>query len=742
MAVPQLFFEKSTHLEDALGRAAAECGIDHQYWDIFGHSHEASPEALKSILHSLGWDTTSVETIDAKRAQLFAGLYTASLQQTLVVGDSERFVPLTLPANTVSLVTYEIILELGDVVASEIATAQLPLLREVHFDGKVWQTYQLPLSAQLPLGYHRFTLKLGGSDAVVSNLILCPDCAYLSGRLAQGGKTAGFNVALYGLRSKRNWGCGDFTDLRALIDWSVREVGFSFIGVNPLHALHNRTPYNTSPYLPLSVFYKNLIYLDVEKVPEFAACPAASALFQSEEMQRQIQGLRASAFVQYQGVDSLKKRFLRLLHRAFRDAKNADSPRTRSFASYCEREGDLLHKFALYCALDQILHEEDQNRWTWRDWPIVYQSPDSPEAKAFADQHASSVEFYKYVQFVIDEQLAATQQYAKEAGMQIGLYHDLAVATDSCGADLWAHRSFFVSGCRVGAPPDDFSPKGQDWGFPPPNVLEHRATGYRLYRESIRKILEAGGALRIDHVMRLIRLFWIPAGMEAAQGTYVRDNASDLMHILALESVRSECIIVGEDLGTVTDEMRAMLAHYRILSYRVFYFEKNRDGSFKHSSLYPALALVASTTHDLPTLAGFWINRDIEARKAAGLADEEGYRRQLADRQREKQHMLDALLFEHLLPDSYERNAANLPELNGELHNAVIGFLMNVPSQILLINQEDFTKETEQQNLPGSTSQYPNWQRKMRYSLEDLYSGEAKGYAQMFRDQLVRSGRA
>jgi 4-alpha-glucanotransferase len=741
MAVPQLTFQRSTHYEDALGRAAAECGIDFQYWDIFGHNHLASVEALKSIVTALGWDTSSADTIDEKRARMFTSLYTASLQPTIVVGDSERFIPLTLPGNTGARVSYEITLESGERVAGELDTAHLPLLREVHFEEKTWSTFQLPISTHVPLGYHQLVLRLNEADATVSNLIVCPDRAYLPEKLANGGKTAGFNVALYGLRSKRNWGCGDFTDLRALLDWSMREVGFSFVGVNPLHALHNRTPYNTSPYLPLSVYYKNLIYLDIEKVPEFAGCGAATALFHTDDIQKQIQALRDSTYVEYQGVDAIKKRFLRLLHDEFRAAQSKESARGRAFAKYCEREGDLLHKFALYCALDQILHEEDGNRWTWLDWPIVYQSPDSPESKQFADKHAVTVEFYKYVQFVIDEQLCGTQRYAKEIGMPIGLYHDLAVATDSCGADLWAHRAFFVHGCRVGAPPDDFSPKGQDWGFPPPNVLEHRATGYVLYRESIRKILQAGGALRIDHVMRLFRLFWIPAGMEAQQGTYVRDNAVDLMRILALESVRCANVIIGEDLGTVTDEIRTMLAQYRILSYRLFYFEKNSDFTFKHSSAYPVQALVASTTHDLPTLAGFWLNRDIEARRAAGLADDEGYRNQIADRQREKQRMLDALHFERLLPDTYERDASKLPELNGDLHNAVIGFLMNVPSMVLLINQEDFTKETEQQNLPGSTAQYPNWQRKMRYSIEDLASEEAKGYSLMFKHQLARTGR-
>ena len=496
-----------------------------------------------------------------------------------------------------------------------------------------------------------------------------------------------------------------------------------------------------SPYLPLSVYYKNLIYLDIEAIPEFAACDEARVLAQSEAIKKQIEALRAAPFVQYQEIDFLKKRFLKLLFQQF--LTDSNSARARAFAEYRDCEGDLLHKFALYCALDQVLHEEDPNRWTWRDWPTYYHFlPDSAESVAFAAQHAEIVAFFgQYTQFVIDEQLAAVQQYAKSSGMAIGLYHDLAVATDSCGADLWAHRSFFVNGCRVGAPPDDFSPKGQDWGFPPPNVHEHRASGYRLYCQSIRKILKFGGALRIDHVMRLFRLFWIPRGVEAAQGTYVRDNALDLMRILALESVRCQNTIIGEDLGTVTDEIREMLAQFRILSYRLFYFEKRRDGSFKGTAEYPVQALVASTTHDLPTLAGFWLNRDIEARRAAGLADEQSYHSQLSDRVVEKQRMLDTLHAEHLLPNSYERNAANLPELNGDLHNAVIGFLVNVPSMIVLINQEDFTKETEQQNLPGSTAQYPNWQRKMRYSLEDLSSPEVQGYSQMFRHQLARTGR-
>src|SRR5207248_6273279 len=219
----------------------------------------------------------------------------------------------------------------------------------------------------------------------------------------------------------------------------------------------------------------------------------------------------------------------------------------------------------------------------------------------------------------VDLQLAKVQEHARKSGMTIGLYHDMALATDRCGSDLWAHRRFYVAGCRVGSPPDDFSPTGQDWSFPPPNAKQHRQDGYRLYSESIRKSLRHGGALRIDHVMRLFRLYWIPEGYDAAHGAYVRELSDDFVRILALESVRNQVVVVGEDLGTVEPEIRDTLARFGILSYRLFYFEQNQRGGFRRHDEYPAHALVSSTTHDLPTLAGFWVGADIEARRAAGV---------------------------------------------------------------------------------------------------------------------------
>jgi 4-alpha-glucanotransferase len=301
-----------------------------------------------------------------------------------------------------------------------------------------------------------------------------------------------------------------------------------------------------------------------------------------------------------------------------------------------------------------------------------------------------------------------------------------------------------VNGCRVGSPPDSFAPNGQDWAFPPPNKLRHKENGYRLFAESIRKNCKHGGALRIDHVMRFFRLYWIPDGVDATKGTYVRDEWEDLIRILALESVRNQVVIVGEDLGTVEPAVREALNQFGILSYRLLYFEKKPSGDFELPDEYPERALVSVSTHDLPTLAGFWTARDVEARRAAGLLpDEASYLNQMATREHEKQKMLDVFWKLNLLPEHYPRQASEIPQFTGELHYAAIGFLTSTPSELMVLNQEDLFKETDQQNLPGSTWQYPNWRHKMQVSLEELNTLKtARDCTAMYRSWIERTGRA
>jgi len=520
------------------------------------------------------------------------------------------------------------------------------------------------------------------------------------------------------------------------------ELHASFVALNPLHAIHNRRPFNTSPYLPNCIFYQNFLYLDIEGMEDYQRSRRARCLRESPAVEAEIAELRASPFVEYERVSGLKLRCLKLAFCQFLREWRTGSARTREFDTFRRREGDLLEDFATYCALDEYLHRCNPDLWVWTDWPACYQEPRSVETLAFRKKHWRSVLFFQYLQWQIDLQLAAAQKHARDRRLSIGLYHDLALATDRFGSDLWAHRSFYVAGCRVGSPPDDFSPEGQDWAFPPPNSVRHREDGYRLFVESIRKNCRHGGALRIDHVMRLFRLFWIPDGTPARDGAYVRELNLDYVRILALESVRNGVVVVGEDLGTVEPVVRETLARFNILSYRLFYFEKNERSEFRRNDEYPAQALVSSTTHDLPTLAGFWTGADIEARLNAQLIDENAARNQREVRGSEKQKMFDVLFGLGLMPQHLPRAASAYPELTGELHNAIVGFLAMTPSQLLAINQEDLTKESHQQNLPGSTWQYPNWGRKMRFTIEQLRGdGETRGFSTMFRDWIERSGR-
>jgi len=725
---------------DWLQAICLSLGIQAEYHDIWGAHHTVPESALLAILASLGFDISTPaalqRSLDARKRQQQSE--PLDPVKVLSISDPAPMVPVRLPPDTLRPCRVSLALYLEDNTA---------LRQDIDIDGP--DTGELPLPPNLPLGYHDLEIAIPRASAdpirASMRLIVTPDRAWLPEPLDHAGLSAGLAVSLYGLRSNRNWGAGDFTDLHRLVAWTAKRLGAGFVALNPLHALHNRQPYNTSPYLPLSGYYRNFLYLDVERVPDFDTCPAAKRVAASPRFQAELSRLRESEFVEYESVARLKRRILLLLFRRFwREEWLKTSARAKAFRKYIAAEGELLESFAAYCALDESLHAGNRDLWIWPDWPDEYRDPHSPATRQFAASHRKRILFHQYLQWQIDLQLAEVQQSALQAGMPIGLYHDLALATDRCGADLWAYREFFIEGCRVGAPPDDFSPDGQDWAFPPPNTSEHRRHAYRLFVESIRKNARHGGALRIDHVMRFFRLFWIPPGKAAKEGTYVHEPWRDLLGILALESVRGRFLVVGEDLGTVPPELRDAMESLGMLSYKLFYFEKDKEGRPLPPRDYPRHVLVSSTTHDLPTLAGFWAGRDLESRRAAGLLqDEERFRQQLAQRQIEKTRMLEALIRDGFLPADYPREAAQGPELSGELHNAIIGYLVSTPCLLMLLNEEDLTKEFDQQNLPGTTWQYPNWRRKMVFSLEDLDSlPRASDFALMFRTWLEKTGRA
>jgi 4-alpha-glucanotransferase len=648
-------------------------GILPEYYDLWGKPHRISQDVALSLLQSLGVDGSSPEALAA----------------AINLRMRRKLVPET------SVLTHGCLLDLRP------AQSFLPLEVVFHWEdgstlirrGGLEEMRELP--AEAPFGYHSVTVRCG-AEAATASLIITPERAKLPDR-----RMNGLAVSVYSLRSSRNQGCGDFTDLKAVCTWAREHLHADFIALNPLHAIPNRQPYNTSPYLPTTTLYRNFLYLDLEAVD---GCPALPSL----------DSLRETPCVEYEKVARLKLGILRLCFRKFLRQGGSTA-----FDAFRVAQGESLRLFATYQALDAAIHRAQPQVWLWQDWPADYQHPESPAVERFAQEHPRTILFYQWLQWQIDLQLASAQKHAVETcGMQIGLYHDLALATDRSGFDAWAFRDFYAKGCRVGSPPDDFAPEGQDWSFPPPNVERHRLDGYRLFARAIRNNCAHGGALRLDHVMRLFRLFWIPDGVKAMDGAYVRDNASDLLRILALESHRNNVLIIGEDLGTITDEMRAGLLGAGILSYRLLYFEREWDGRFKMPHEYPAQALVCTTTHDLPTLAGFWTSHDIAVRKSVGLIlDEAAFTQQKQQRRSDKERMLQALIDAQVLHDRVDLDAPALPDA---VRDAVLRFLQLTPSWLFAVTQDDLTGFEDQQNMPGTTWQHPNWRHKMPVAIEDL----------------------
>ena len=490
--------------------------------------------------------------------------------------------------------------------------------------------------------------------------------------LSLGRRLWGFTVQLYGLRSARNWGIGDFGDLRTLMELSAG-LGAAFVGVNPLHATAG-----ASPYSPSSRHALNVLYLDVESLPELQHCAPAQELFASPVFQERLKVLREKELVDYDGVRQAKLEVLELLFDGLEDRAGLEAFRKAA------PEG--VKAYALFEAL------REKFGGSWREWPKAYRSCGS--ARTFLKKNSKRVDFHLYLQWRARQQLDAVQRRARELGMPIGLYVDLALGADAGGAEAWSDQAVFAPGVSVGAPPDEFNPKGQDWGLPPYSPRALRAAGYGPFVELLRANMPEGGALRMDHVMALMRLWWIPRGNPPERGGYVHYPSDELLALLARESRSRRCLVVGEDLGTVPEALRRALAEARVLSYRPLIFEK----------VFPREALVCATTHDLPTWKGFLGNHDLELRRRLGLSVDP--RKELEQREVSKTELRETLSKEGL-DDSAA--SAHL-------------YLARTPSMLLAVQPEDVLELVEQANLPGTVDQHPNWRRKLPVPLEQWRS--------------------
>jgi 4-alpha-glucanotransferase len=516
------------------------------------------------------------------------------------------------------------------------------------------------------------------------------------------------------VRSSRNWGIGDFTDLRALLGWAG-PVGAAAIGINPLHALYLDDPSHISPYSPSSRVFINPLYIDVEAVDDFAGSHEARILVGSVAFRQELERLRSAALVDYAGVAALKLRVLELLHRAFRARSSRDATVRKGFDAFRERHGVALDRFAVFQVLREVFGARDPSDRFWRRWPEEFQDPHSASVAAFARAHAERVEFFCYLQWQAELQLSRCVEAGHLAGLPIGLYLDLAVGTDTGGADSWADSDLVATGATIGAPPDTFHRLGQNWGLPPPNAGALRERAFQPFVDLLRANMRWAGALRIDHVLGLQRLFWIPEGATPAAGAYVAYPFDELIGLVALESHRNRCMVIGEDLGTLPEGFQAAMRSAGLLSYCLLFFERDPDGRFRSPQEYPMDALAAITTHDLPTLWGYWDCEDIDARASvgafAGPADTE---RDRDARRRERAGLVDAFRREGLVgPD---QGADSVP------FEATLRFIARTPCRILMVGFEDLLGVREQANLPGTVHEYPNWRRKLPMTLEAIMS--------------------
>ena len=736
--------------DEALVRLGAACGIQPSYWDLLGKHREISPEALRELLTAMGVDP---ERPDEVLRQIEGGAWTSLAEPVLVesVNRLPQRLMFSVPTAEEPVETrLDVIEEVGDSVQHSYPQGQLTLAAEREIDGVPYRRWSLPFPPGLPVGLHRFHLSVAVDETRYAQeipVIICPERAYLPPELAGQGKRAGVAIALYGLRSQRNWGIGDFSDLKEFVNWAVRELRVDMIGLNPLHALSNRQPYGISPYYPISRFYRNFIYLDVEAIEDYQHSPEAEAFREARETRDLLARLRNAPLVQYEQVAAVKRRALELVFESFRrrhwEERAGPNGRRQAFADYLEREGEMLERFATFCALSEFLREKHPKAWTWRQWPEACQDPDSPAVAAFCCEHPDRILFHQYLQWQVEIQLQEVQALARSLGACLGLYHDLALGSDPAGADSWAYRPYWVNGVTVGAPPDDFALKGQDWGFAPPRRDLHRQDGYRLFLEEVRKNCAAGGALRIDHIMRFFRLFWIPQGKSPAAGAYVENFPADLVPLLALASQQRETLIIGEDLGTVAPGMREALQGCGIFSYKVFYFEKDESGGFKGPGSYPELALATVSTHDLPTLAGFWQAEDIHVRKSLRMfPGEKEFQLALEQRTADKEKILQRLVASGFLKPRKTPVPGAYSELPRNIQSAVIGLLMSSAAKLVVVSQEDLLRDTRQQNVPGTIAEYPSWSMKMAYTLEELREDKQVGEcARMFRRWVTRTGR-
>ncbi len=705
--------------QTVLKQVAEMANIADSYVSAWGDEAQVSDETITSLLASLGYDTSSDDALlkSAERKHK-----KDVLDPVLVLRDGEPVeVALNLGVSArESEFSWRLETEQGEVLEGYL---QSQVVRDERAEGGPL-VFALP--SDLAWGYHKLIVsRKRRKKPYEMTLIITPKACFKQSPIEQGKKLWGPSVQLYTLRTQHNWGIGDFGDLKQLVA-DISSRGGDFVGLNPIHSLFPANPEGASPYSPSSRRWLNILYIDVSSVPEFSLSAEAQQTVGSTEFQQRLQKARESHWVNYTEVSDLKMSILPLLFTEFKKRhldKNSD--RAQEFLAFAEKGGDSLTQQAAFDALHADLHSEDSGMWGWPVFPEKYRTFDSPATQKFIKDSQEKVQLYMYLQWLADCQIDDAQRLAEEKGMAVGLYRDLAVGVADSGSETWADEGNLVMDASIGAPPDILGPLGQNWGLPPLNPEVLQETSYDAYIKLLRANMKHCGALRIDHVLGLLRLWWIPKGENATKGAYIYYPVQDMLSILALESHRYQCSVIGEDLGTVPDEIVDILADAGVHSYKVFFFETSEDdGGFISPKHYASQSMAALCTHDMPTLRGFWHCDDLKMGQEIGLyPDAEQLETLFDDRLECKQGILDSVAWHGFLPEGVGRDASQVP-MDSYLAEALQLHVAAGGSTLLSVQLEDWLEMDKPVNIPGTVDEYPNWRRKLSMNLDEIFAHE------------------
>ncbi|MBM6405656.1 4-alpha-glucanotransferase [Phycicoccus sp. CSK15P-2] len=668
-----------------LAELAQAHGVATEYWNWLGHHVTVPAASIVAVLAALGVDAADDAAVEAALADHADAPWRQTLPPTVVTRAGRPHpVPVHVPAGSGVRVS----VELEDGGRRELAQVDRWVPDRV-VDGAPVGRAAFELPDDLPLGWHRIVADADVTPldpaSTTATLVVTPERLELPGESAER-RVVGLMAQLYQVRSAGSWGVGDLRDLAELASWAATSHDADFVLVNPLHAAEPVVPIEASPYLPTTRRFVNPLYLRVEDIPEAGTLDPA-ARRRVAELAARGRALNAGDRIDRDASWTVKREALELVFDA-----GLPPERAAELAAYCAREGDGLLRFATWCAL------ADAHGLPFTAWPEELQDPDGPAVAAFVAEHPEAVDLHRWMQWLLEQQLAAAQDEAETAGMALGVVHDLAVGVHPVGADAWGLGDALARGVTVGAPPDPFNQLGQNWSQPPWRPDRLAEQGYAPYRDMIRTVLRDSGGIRVDHILGLFRLWWIPLGASPAEGTYVYLDHEALVGILVLEAQRAGAVVIGEDLGVVAPNVRDVLVERGLLGTSILWFEFDGD-RVRTPEEYRELCLSTVTVHDLPPTAGYLTLEHVAVREGLGLLTRP------VEEEREVEEASIGRVRAALAERGLLAADAGVEDTVVALHR----WLARTPSRMLAVALPDLVGDRRAINQPGTHEEYPNW---------------------------------